>query len=49
MNVGKHFLNQPNKSKRNTPSKQTKKSTHTKKKNTKKVNLDKKTPQLNLH
>lgn len=33
MYVGKHFLNQPNKSKRTTPSKQTKKA-HTPKKKT---------------
>lgn len=48
MYVGKHFLNQPNKSKRTTPSKQTKKAHTPKKKPTKKENLDKKT-QLNLH
>lgn len=48
MYVGKHFLNQPNKSKRNTPSKQRKKPHTPKKTKHQKKNLNKKT-QLNLH
>lgn len=48
MYVGKHFLNQPNKSKRTTPSKQRKKPHTHQKKNHQKKNLNKKT-QLNLH
>lgn len=49
MYVEKHFLNQPNKSKRTTPSKQTKKAHTHQKKNPPKKKIKIKKPQLNLH
>lgn len=49
MYVGKHFLNQPNKSKRTTPSKQTKKAHTHQKKNPPKKKIKIKKTQLNLH